>query len=65
MFDWSDDDEVPSAPPPSTEKPRPEHLAKGISAQQTMEVPTGQAMEVPEQQVEVNPEQQVGKVPEQ
>ena len=52
MSEWSNDDEVPVAPPPSTEAPpsntRMEEQSKGREG-----VPEQQAMGVPEQQATV------------
>ena len=55
MSEWSDDDEVPVAPPPSTKVPPPSTRVE----EQSMggeEVPQKQAMEVPEQQARGAPE---------
>ena len=48
MFEWSDDDEVPVAPPPSTEAP---------SCNTRVEVQSKRGKEVPEQHVTGVPEQ--------
>ena len=80
MFDWSNDEEVPMDPPPSTKEPPcstptgnqsrggeevPKSHMREVPAQQTTGVPEGQATGVPEQQAEANPEQQVERAPEQ
>ena len=72
VFEWSDDDKIPVAPPPSTEAPprstRAEEQAKRseeVPGQHAMGVPVKQATRVPEQQVIGVPEQQVTGVPEQ
>ena len=63
MFEWSDDDEVLVAPPPSTKAPsrntRAEEQSRGGE-----EVPQKQATGVPEQQAKGVPEQQARRVPE-
>ena len=58
MSEWSDDDEVPVAPPPSTKAPprntRVEGQLEGgerVPEQQATGAPTQQAKGVPEQQV--------------
>ena len=77
VFEWSDDDEVSVAPPPSTEAPLhnmrvgvqsrrgeevPEQQAMGVPTQQALGVPEQQARGVPEQQAEVNSERQAERV---
>ena len=72
MFDWSDDDEVLTAPPPSTvEPPRSMHAGdqsrggeeerepsmSGVLEQRVEKIPTQQTTEVPSGQTTVVPEQ--------
>ena len=79
MFEWSDDDEVPMAPPPSTKEPPrsmrvedqsrggeevPESQTREVPEQRAREVPAQQTMGVPEQQAEANSEQQAERAPE-
>ena len=67
MVEWLDDDEIPVAPPPSTEAPSrstcveeqvkrseevPEQRARGIPAQQATGVPEQQMTGIPEQLAE-------------
>ena len=63
MSEWSDDDEVSVAPPPSTEAPprntRVEEQSKGREG-----VPKQQAMGIPAQQAKGVPKQQARGVPE-
>ena len=70
MFEWSDDDDVLVAPPPSMKAPPrstcvedqskgseevPEQQAKETPTQQTVGISVGQAMRIPKQQAEVTP----------
>ena len=70
MSEWSDDDEAPVAPPPSTKAPprntRVEGQSKGgegVPEQQAMGVPMQQAKGVPEQQARGVPERQAEERP--
>jgi hypothetical protein len=72
VLKWSDDNEDPIAPPPSTQAPlsstRMEEQPRGseqVPEHQATEVPAGQATGVPEQQAEVNPERRTEKTSEQ
>ena len=72
MFEWSDDDEAPAAPPPSMVEPprstRAWDQSKGgedVPEPQTREVPKQQAMGFPEQQMIEIPAEQAAGVPEQ
>ena len=64
MFEWSDDDEIPVAPPSSTEAP-PRSTRVEEQAKRSEEVPEQWARGVPAQQATRVPEQQVTGVPEQ
>ena len=48
VFDWSDDDEVPMAPPPSTKEP-PHSTCSEDQSRGGKEVPEQQPREVPKQ----------------
>ena len=63
MSEWSDDDEVPVAPPPSTKAP-PRSTCIEEQSKGTEGVPQQQAMGVPKQQAKGVPEQQARGVPE-
>ena len=72
VFDWSNDDKVPMAPPPSTKEPsRSTHAgdqSRGddeVPEPQTREVPEQRAREVPTQQMTGVPAWQAMRVPEQ
>ena len=62
MFDWSDDDEVPTDPPPSTKEP-PCSTPMGNQSRGGEEVPEPQTREVPEQRTREVPAQQMMGVP--
>ena len=70
MSEWSDDNEVPVAPPPSTKAPlrntRVEEQSKGregVPKQQAMGIPAQQAKGVPKQQARGVPEQRAEERP--
>ena len=80
VFDWSDDDKVPTDSPPSTKEPPrstlmgnqsrggkevPELQTREVPKQRAREVPTQQMMGVPAGQATGVPEQQVDANPEQ
>jgi len=62
VFDWSDDDEVPTAPPLSTKEP-PRSTRMGDQSRGGDEVPEPQMREVPEQRAREVPTQQTTVVP--
>ena len=62
MLDWSDDDEVPMAPPPGTKGP-PHSMRAGDQSRGGEEVPEPQMREVPEQQAGEVPTPQTTGVP--
>ena len=62
MFEWSDDDEVPTDPPPSTKEP-PRSTPMGNQSRGGEEVPKPQMREFPEQRTRVVPAQQTMGVP--
>ena len=62
MFDWSDDDEAPTNPPPSTKEPMHSTPA-GNQSRGGEEVPKPQMREVPEQQAGEVPTPQTTGVP--
>ena len=64
VSEWSDDDEVPVAPPPSTKAPPCSARVEEQSVRGE-EVPQQWEMEVPEQQSRGAPEQQAKEVPKQ
>ena len=72
VFDWSDDDKVPMAPPPSTKEPprstRAEDQSRGgeeVLEQQMREVPKQRVREAPAQQTMGIPMGQATGFPEQ
>ena len=72
VFDWSDDDEAPMDPPPSTKKPwrstpmgNQSRGGEEVPEPQTKEVPELRAMEVPAQETMGVPAGQATRVPEQ
>ena len=62
MFDWSDDDKVPTDPRPSTKEPLCSTLM-GNQSKAGEEVPEQQMREVPEQRMREVPAQQTTGVP--
>jgi len=62
VFDWSDDDEVLTAPPPSIKEP-PRSTRVGDQSGGGKEVPEPQTREVPEQRAREVPAQQTTGVP--
>ena len=64
MFEWSDDDEVPVAPPPSMKAP-PRSTRVEEQLMRGEEAPQQRATEVPEQRARGAPERQAEEVPEQ
>ena len=64
VFEWSDNDEVLVAPPPSMKVP-PRNTRVEEQSMGGEEVPQQQAMGVPEQQARGAPERQAEEVPEQ
>ena len=62
MFDWSDDDKVPMAPPPSTKEP-PHSTCMGDQSRGGDEVPEPQTREVLEQRARGVPAQQMTGIP--
>jgi len=61
VFKWSDDDEIPVAPPPSTEAP-PHNTRAAVKSKRGKEVPEQQVMGVVEQQAMGILEQRVEEV---
>ena len=61
MFEWSDDDEVLVAPPPSTKAPL-HNVHTGVQSRRGEEVPEQWAMGVLEQQTEITLERQAERV---
>ena len=57
MFEWSNDDEVLVAPPPSTKAP-PRNTRVEVQSKRAEEVPEQRAREVPVQQAMGAPKQQ-------
>ena len=64
VFEWSDDNEILVAPPPSTEAP-PRNTRAEVQSKRGEEVPEQRAREVPEQQATGVPEQQAMGAPKQ
>ena len=65
VFEWSDDDDVPVAPPPSMKAPPRSTRARRNSRWEGRKFPQQWVMEVPEQQARGASKRQAEEVPEQ